>query len=175
MNWNIINIIVGIIQILVSIVLIASVLMQSAKDQNMAGIMGGSSDTFFGKGKAKTKDAKFAVVTKVCAIIFLVSSLFLSYGMLAVQNSTGSSRTTQQGTNGSTGNATGGIKAAYDKNGNLVNAETGKILMTADEVAKQKAKQNATAGQGNTAATQKNGTTQNNTPGSTTTNTKNAQ
>ncbi len=85
MNWNVINTIVGIVQIVVSLVLIASVLMQSAKKEGMAGIVGGASETFFGKNKGRTMDGLFATVTTVCAILFLVSSLFLTYGMTAVE------------------------------------------------------------------------------------------
>lgn len=88
MNWEIANTIVGIIQIIVSLVLIASVLMQSAKKEGLNGVVGGASETFFGKNKGRTLDATFAVVTTVCAIIFLVSSLFLSYGMIAINNKT---------------------------------------------------------------------------------------
>ncbi len=86
MNWEIINTVVSIIQILVSVVLIVSVLMQSAKKEGISGVIGGASETFFGKNKGRTFDSKFAVITTVCAIVFLVSSLFLSYGMLAVEN-----------------------------------------------------------------------------------------
>ena len=86
MNWGIVNNVVGIIQIIVSIVLIASVLMQSAKKEGLSGVVGGASETFFGKNKGRTLDSTFAVITTVCAIIFLISSLFLSYGMIAVKN-----------------------------------------------------------------------------------------
>ena len=84
--WKTITTIVSIVQIIVSIVLIASVLMQSAKKEGMAGIVGGASETFFGKNKGRTLDSKFAVVTTACAIIFLISSLVLSYGFVAVEN-----------------------------------------------------------------------------------------
>ncbi len=86
MNWSIINTVVSVIQIVVSVVLIASVLMQSAKKEGLSGVVGGASETFFGKNKGRTLDATFAVITTVCAIVFLISSLFLSYGMIAVQN-----------------------------------------------------------------------------------------
>jgi protein translocase SecG subunit len=59
--------------------------MQSAKKEGISGVVGGASETFFGKNKGKTLDAKFALVTTICAIIFLISSLFLSYGLLAVE------------------------------------------------------------------------------------------
>lgn len=86
MNWEVINTVASIIQIIVSIVLIVSVLMQSAKKEGISGVVGGASETFFGKNKGKTLDAKFALVTTICAIIFLISSLFLSYGLIAVEN-----------------------------------------------------------------------------------------
>ncbi len=85
MNWEIINTIVSIIQIIVSVVLIVSVLMQSAKKEGISGVVGGASETFFGKNKGKTLDAKFALITTICAVIFLVSSLFLSYGHMSVE------------------------------------------------------------------------------------------
>ena len=87
MNWSIVNTVVSVIQIVVSVVLIASVLMQSAKKEGLSGVVGGASETFFGKNKGRTLDATFAVITTVCAIVFLISSLFLSYGMIAVKNS----------------------------------------------------------------------------------------
>ena len=82
MNWEIINTVVSVIQIIVSIILVLSVLMQSAKKEGMAGIVGGASETFFGKNKGRTLDSKFAAITTASAIIFLISSLVLSYGMM---------------------------------------------------------------------------------------------
>ena len=96
MNWSIVNTVVGVIQIIVSIVLIASVLMQSAKKEGLSGVVGGASETFFGKNKGRTLDATFAVITTVCAIVFLVSSLFLSYGMIAVENAENRKASEQQ-------------------------------------------------------------------------------
>lgn len=84
MKWDVVNTIVSIIQIIVSVVLILSVIMQSAKKEGMAGIVGGASETFFGKNKGRTLDSKFALVTTICAIVFLISSMFLSYGMIKV-------------------------------------------------------------------------------------------
>ena len=131
MNWEIVNTIVGVIQIIVSLVLIASVLMQSAKKEGMAGIVGGASETFFGKNKGRTLDSKFAVITTVCAIVFLISSLFLSYGMVAIDKANAPQEVvTEDGSNG--------VQVSTDEEGNLVDAE-GNIVMTADEVAQQQA------------------------------------
>lgn len=96
MNWSIVNTVVGVIQIIVSVVLIASVLMQSAKKEGLSGVVGGASETFFGKNKGRTLDATFAVITTICAIVFLVSSLFLSYGMIAVENAENKKASEQQ-------------------------------------------------------------------------------
>ena len=96
MNWEIVNTVVSRIQIVVSIVLVLSVLMQSAKKEGMAGIVGGASETFFGKNKGRTLDAKFAVVTTASAIIFLISSLVLSYGMMRANKVEAPETTTQQ-------------------------------------------------------------------------------
>lgn len=96
MNWAIINTVVSIIQIIVSIILVLSVLMQSAKKEGMAGIVGGASETFFGKNKGRTLDSKFAIVTTASAIIFLVSSLVLSYGMIRANKTEVSQSPVQQ-------------------------------------------------------------------------------
>ena len=137
MNWEIVNTIVGVIQIIVSLVLIASVLMQSAKKEGMAGIVGGASETFFGKNKGRTLDSKFAVITTVCAIVFLISSLFLSYGMVAIDKANVPQEVvTEDGSNG--------VQVSMDDEGNLVDAE-GNIVMTAEEVAQQQADEETAA------------------------------
>ena len=48
---------------------------------NSTGIdaLGGSSETFFGKNKAKGMDAKLALITKICAIVFVVLSIVMMF------------------------------------------------------------------------------------------------
>lgn len=63
--------IVGVLLILVSIFLIFAVLMQSAKNSRMSGVVsGGGAETFFGKYKGKTIDKKLNKLTIIVSIIF---------------------------------------------------------------------------------------------------------
>ncbi len=69
-----VTIIIDIILILVSILLIVTVLMQQGQRQGL-GAIGGGAETFFGKNKAKSYEGKLAMLTKICAVIFIVLSL----------------------------------------------------------------------------------------------------
>lgn len=52
------------------------VALQESKQTGLSGtISGSSSDSYFGKNRARTKEATFAKVTKVCAIIFFVVTI----------------------------------------------------------------------------------------------------
>lgn len=62
-----------------SLVLIASILLQSGKSAGLSGSIGGGAEQIWGKNKARDYDAKFDKVTKVSAVLFIVSSLFLAY------------------------------------------------------------------------------------------------
>ena len=62
--------VLAIVIILVSIALIALVMLQESKQQGLSGTLGGSGETFFGKNKSRTKEAKLAMLTKVFAVIF---------------------------------------------------------------------------------------------------------
>ena len=80
------KIIVGIIHILLSIILIALILLQSGKEAGLSGAVAGAADSFFGKNKGRTMDAIFSKFTKICAIGFLITSLFLAYGDSVIKN-----------------------------------------------------------------------------------------
>ncbi len=71
--------IVGIVHILVSIAIICLILLQSGKTAGLSGAISGAADSFFGKNKGRTLDSLFAKLTTVCAILFLLCSLFLAY------------------------------------------------------------------------------------------------
>ncbi|QAT39075.1 preprotein translocase subunit SecG [Clostridium sp. JN-9] len=59
-----------VLQIIVSILLIAIVLVQPSKTDGLSGLMGGTSDTFFAKNKSRTSEAVLSKATVVLAIIF---------------------------------------------------------------------------------------------------------
>lgn len=77
------QIILGIVLILLAVVIIVLVLMQESNQQGLSGaISGGSSDSFFGKNKSRTDEAKKAFITKIVAGIFLVLVLLTSIAMV---------------------------------------------------------------------------------------------
>lgn len=72
--------VIGALLIVASIGLIGMVLMQSAKNSRMSGVVsGGGAETFFGKYKGKTVDKKLNRLTIVIALAFVavVIALFI--------------------------------------------------------------------------------------------------
>mgnify|MGYP002539267311 FL=1 len=67
-----------VVQIIISLVLTAVVLMQSGKEAGLSGSIAGGAETFFGKNKARTMDGMLSRLTTVLAILFIVVSLVLS-------------------------------------------------------------------------------------------------
>jgi len=65
----------GSILIVISIVLIVIVLMQEGKSAGLSGAIAGGAETFFGKNKGRTYEAKLAKFTKFVAIAFFVLAL----------------------------------------------------------------------------------------------------
>ena len=65
-----------ILQVIVSIGLIVSVLMQSGRSAGISGAIGGGAESIFGKKKGL--DEFFAKITTVMAIVFLVLTLVLA-------------------------------------------------------------------------------------------------
>ena len=66
-----------IILVVSSIGLIVSVLMQSGKSAGLSGAIGGGAEQLFGKQKGRGYDKIFDRVTKISAILFIVSALIL--------------------------------------------------------------------------------------------------
>jgi preprotein translocase subunit SecG len=67
-----------IIDLLVCLLLTAIVVVQSGKTSGLAGALGGGSDTFLAKNKAKTLDAKLSRGTKWVAVAFIILTLVLN-------------------------------------------------------------------------------------------------
>ena len=67
-----------VVQVLLSLALIAIVMLQSGKSAGLSGAIAGGADTFLSKNKAKSLDAKLAKMTKWVAIAFIVLTLALS-------------------------------------------------------------------------------------------------
>ena len=69
------EIILGILMIITSLVIIAIVLMQKSREGGLSGAIAGGSDTFFGKNKGRTIEARLAKVTRYVAIVFFVLAI----------------------------------------------------------------------------------------------------
>ncbi len=71
-----VQIVFGIVLILLALALIFIVLVQDSNQQGLSGaISGGSSESFFGKNKGRTDEAKKAFITKILATVFMVLAL----------------------------------------------------------------------------------------------------
>lgn len=73
MQWY--EVVVGIVLIITSLILVATVLLQEGKSAGLSGAIAGGAETFLGKGKSKTAEQKLAKITKIVAIVFFLLSL----------------------------------------------------------------------------------------------------
>ena len=73
MQWY--EVVVGIVLIITSLILVATVLLQESKSAGLSGAIAGGAETFLGKGKSKTTEQKLAKITKILAIVFFVLAL----------------------------------------------------------------------------------------------------
>ena len=71
------NLAITVIQVLLSLAMIAIVMLQSGKSAGLSGAISGAADTFLSKNKAKSLDAKLAKMTKWVAILWVVVTLAL--------------------------------------------------------------------------------------------------
>lgn len=79
------QIVLSIVLIILSVIIIGLVVLQESKQQGLSGAIGGAADTFFGKNKGRTMEAKLAKFTKIAGGLFfvlaLVSSLLVLFGV----------------------------------------------------------------------------------------------
>lgn len=77
--------VLAIVTIVVSVIIILLVLLQESKQQGLSGAIAGAADTFFGKNKGRTMEAKLEKFTKIAGGVFfvlaLVSSLLVLFGV----------------------------------------------------------------------------------------------
>lgn len=64
-------------QVVASLILIASILMQSGKSAGLSGSIGGGAEQLFGKKKGRGYEALLSKITTVGAIVFIICSLLL--------------------------------------------------------------------------------------------------
>jgi len=70
-----VEIILGILVIIVSLVIIAAIILQQGRRAGINGAISGGADTFLSKNKARTFDAFLARWTKYIAILFFVLAI----------------------------------------------------------------------------------------------------
>lgn len=73
------NTVFMVIQIVTSIILIISILLQPGKSAGLSGAIGGGAEQIWGKQKGKGIEALMAKITKIGAIVFIISSLAMVY------------------------------------------------------------------------------------------------
>ena len=78
-----------IVQIILSLILVIVVLFQSGNQQGLSGSIAGGAETFFGKNKGRTIDAKLKKWTSIVAVLFLICSIALSLMVSSQQTSSG--------------------------------------------------------------------------------------
>lgn len=76
---SVIEVIIGIVIALLSIVIILAVLLQQGRRSGISGTISGAADTFFAKNQAKSIDAKVSRLTKYLAILFAILALVANY------------------------------------------------------------------------------------------------
>lgn len=72
------DIVVRIFLILASLVLIASILLQSGKSAGMSGEIAGGAESIWGRNKGRSFEGKLEKLTSISAIIFVIASLILA-------------------------------------------------------------------------------------------------
>ncbi|MBR2674594.1 MAG: preprotein translocase subunit SecG [Mogibacterium sp.] len=66
-----------VVLLIASLVLIASILMQSGNSDGLSGSIAGGAEQLFGKKKSRGYDALLSKITTTCAIVYIVVSLVI--------------------------------------------------------------------------------------------------
>lgn len=73
------QIVLTVILMIASLILIASVLLQSGRSAGLSGSIGGGAEQLFGKSKARDYDAKLDLITKIFTGVFFVTTILLAF------------------------------------------------------------------------------------------------
>ena len=65
--------VLAILTIIVSVIIVVLVALQESKQQGLSGTISGAADTFFGKNKGRTMEAKLAKITKIFTVFFFIA------------------------------------------------------------------------------------------------------
>lgn len=69
------EIVLGILILLTSLLIVVLVLLQEGKQQGLSGAIAGGAETFFGKSKGRTMEQKLVKITRVFAVVFFVLTM----------------------------------------------------------------------------------------------------
>ena len=69
-----------------SLFLIIVDLLQESKSAGLSGAISGGADTFFGKNKGRTMEAKLIKMTKIVATLFFILAIVTTFMLLFVFN-----------------------------------------------------------------------------------------
>ena len=64
-----------VVLLVASVVLIASILMQSGNSDGLSGSIAGGAEQLFGKKKSRGYDALLSRITTICAVVYIIVSL----------------------------------------------------------------------------------------------------
>lgn len=79
------EIILGALILITSILIVVLVLMQEGRQQGLSGAIAGGAETFFGKSKSRTMEQKLVKYTKILAIVFFVMTLGTTLALLFIR------------------------------------------------------------------------------------------
>ena len=79
------EIILGVLILITSILVVVLVLMQEGRQQGLSGAIAGGAETFFGKSKSRTMEQKLVKYTKILAIVFFVMTLGTTLALLFIR------------------------------------------------------------------------------------------
>ncbi len=77
MQWY--EILIGVLLVITSIFIVILVLMQQSRRAGLSGAISGGAETFFGKNKSRSAEAKMAKFTKIFGCVFFLLSLLCTF------------------------------------------------------------------------------------------------
>ena len=72
------ELILTIVHVLVCVVMTVLILMQNGKSEGLSSSLSGAAETFFGKNKGRSAEAKMQRITVILAIVFIVLTVILA-------------------------------------------------------------------------------------------------
>lgn len=75
---SLVEIVLGVLLLVFSLIIVAVVLFQEGRQQNMGAIAGGGADTFLAKNKARTIDSFLERWTRLLAVVFFLLVTFVN-------------------------------------------------------------------------------------------------